>query len=147
MVCQTCGRLAGLLCWYEGTVEALALGSKSGTLSARCWKWREGLTERLNFPSIMLLALRRWRAFSLISYFHSFRWGIVRTSSAIFTAINYNFLFANFIPLHHPQICPYLSEGSQEKDFSSDIDLGFFWYFCVSILKYRMYFLLFETLK
>lgn len=63
---------------------------------------------------------------SLFPHFHSFRWGIVCTPSALFAAINYNFLFANFIPLHHPQICPYLSEWSQEKDFSSDIDLGFF---------------------
>ena len=118
--------LAGLLCWYEGAVEALALGSKSGTLTARCWKRSEGDMERLNVSSVMLLALRRWRVFSLISYFHSFRRGIVGTSSTLFAAINYNFLFANFIPLHHPLFCPYLSECSLEKDFSSDNDFQFF---------------------
>lgn len=87
--------------------------------------WDEGLMKRLNFSSIILLALRRWKVFSLLSYFYYFEQGIVGTSSTLFVATNCIFFLANFIPLRHPQICLRLSEWSQEKDFSSHIVLGF----------------------
>lgn len=103
--------------------------------------------ERLNFSSIMLLALRSGQSFP------SFLISILSGKGQLAHLPHYLqplIIIFNLLILSPCIIfrSVRIYQCSQEKDFSSDVEFFFFFFiFCMNILKHRMYFMVFETLK